>query len=264
MENIEQLENQSIEAAVKFDWQKAVTLNKKILKLDKSNLSAYLRLGFATSQNYNFTEAIKHYKKALRLQPSNNIARENIERLKVLQTRSGKKNKKSAMNLDPNLFLESTGRTKSAGLVNIGQKNILAHLTVGEEVDLKFKKRRVEIRTKDNEYIGNLPDDLSRRLLVFLKAKSTYKVYIKEANLNKVNVFIREESKGKKVQHYMSFPQNIQSQITQMQNDKENEEDSDVEGGEMDLEKLADNLTTVEEKEYLPYHPEPSEEESEE
>ena len=262
MENLEQLENQAIEAAVNFNWQQAVSLNEKIIRLDKKNLSAFLRLGFATSQNQKFSEAIKYYKKALKIQPSNNIARENIERLKVLQNKSTKKSKKTPMYLDPNLFLESTGKTKSVSLVNLGQKNILAQLTTGEEVDLKFKKRKVELRTNDNEYIGSLPDDLSRRLLVFLKAKSKYKVYVKEANLSKVTVFIREELKGKKVQHYMSFPQNIQSQIGQMQSEKENEDESEVEG-EVDLEKLAENLTT-EEKEYLPYHPEPSEEESDE
>lgn len=262
MENIEYLENQAINAAVNFNWPEAVLLNEKIIKLDKKNLSAYLRLGFASSQVQKFANALKFYKKALTIQPSNNIARENIERLQVLNSRSAKKSKNSSTYLDPNLFLESTGKTKSVALVNIGQKNILAQLTVGEEIEMKFKKRKVEIRTKENEYIGCLPDDLSRRLLVFLKAKSKYRVYVKESNLNKVIVFINEESKGKKVQHYLSFPQNIQSQIKNIQSDKENEEEVEVEG-EVDLEKLAESLTT-EEKEYLPYHPEPNEEESEE
>lgn len=262
MENIERLENQAINAAIHFHWQEAVGLNEKIIKLDKKNLPAYLRLGFASSQIQKFAAALKFYKKALTIQPSNNIAKENIERLQFLQFKSTKKSKKTATFLDPNLFLESTGKTKSVTLVNIGQKNILAQLTVGQEVELKFKKRKVEIRTKENEYIGSLPDDLSRRLLVFLKAKSKYKVYVKDATLNRVTVFIREETKGKKVQLYLSFPQNIQSQIGQMQAEKETEDETEVEGG-IDLEKLAENLTS-EEKEYLPYHPEPSEEETEE
>src|SRR3989338_4688346 len=262
MENIEKLENQAIDAAVNFKWQEAIDLNEKIIKLDKKNLPAFLRLGFATSQNQKFTDAIKYYKKALKIQPSNNIAKENIERLKVLQNKNTKKSKKSPMYLDPNLFLESTGKTKSVALVNIGQKNILAQLIVGQEVDLKIKKRKVEIRTKENEYIGTLPDDLSRRLLVFLKAKSKYSVFIKEAGLSKVIVFIREEIKGKKVQQYLSFPQNIQSQIGEMQNEKEGEAESEVEA-EVDLEKLAESLAT-EEKEYLPFHPETNEDENEE
>ncbi|OGK26179.1 hypothetical protein A2954_04295 [Candidatus Roizmanbacteria bacterium RIFCSPLOWO2_01_FULL_37_12] len=262
MENIEQLENQAINAAVHFNWPLAVELNEKIIKLDKRNLEAYLRLGFASSQYQKFTDAINFYKKALKIQPNSNIAKENIERLKVLQSRNTKKSKKTPGYLDPNLFLETPGKTKSVALVNIGQKNIIAQLTVGQQIDLKFKKRKVEIRTKENEYIGTLPDDLSRRLLVFLKAKSKYSVFIKEAGLSKVIVFIREEIKGKKVQQYLSFPQNIQSQIGEMQNEKEGEAESEVEA-EVDLEKLAESLAT-EEKEYLPFHPETNEDENEE
>lgn len=261
MENIEQIENQAINAAVNFNWPLAVELNEKLIKLDKKNLSAYLRLGFALSQYQKFPDALKYYKKALKLQPSNNIAKENIERLNVLQSKSTKKSKKTSTYLDPNLFLETPGKTKSVALVNIGQKNILAQLNVGQQVDLKFKKRKVEIRTMENEYIGSLPDDLSRRLLVFLKAKSKYSVFIKEANLSKVIVFIREETKGKKVLQYLSFPQNIQSQLGEIQGEKEGDDETEIEP-EVDLEKLAESLTT-EEKEYLPFHPETNEDEAE-
>lgn len=261
MENIEQLENQAVNAAVNFNWTLAINLNEKIIKLDKKNLAAYLRSGFASSQSQKFAKAIKYYRRALQLQPNNNIAKENIERLKILQSKTTKKSGKKSFSLNPNLFLETPGTTKNVALVNIGQKNILAQLSTGQEVELKIKKRKVEIRTKDNEYIGSLPDDLSRRLLVFLKAKSKYAVFIKEANLNKVIVFIREEKKAKKVQQYLSFPQNIQSQIGEMQAEKESEDDTEIEP-EVDLEKLADSLTT-EEKEYLPFQPETNEEENE-
>ncbi|OGK15091.1 hypothetical protein A2774_01420 [Candidatus Roizmanbacteria bacterium RIFCSPHIGHO2_01_FULL_39_12c] len=262
MDHTEQLENESVDAAVNFDWLSAIEANKKILKIDSKNLSACLRLGFAFTQIQDFIKAVKYYRKALRIQPSNNIAKENLERLNVLQSKSAKNKKKQPVNLDPDLFLESPGRTKSISLVNIGQKNILANLNTGQEVFFRVKARKIEVRTKENEYIGNLPDDLSRRLLVFLKAKSKYKVYIKEANLSKVTVFIHEEKKGKKVDQYLSFPQNIQAQIGQMINDGEEEEDTAEVETEADLEKLAESLTS-EEKEYLPYKPEEEDEEEE-
>ena len=262
MEIIEQLENQAVNAAVNFDWKLAIDINKRLIKLDKKNLAAFLRLGFASIQLQKFDEAIKYYRKALKIQPNNNVAKENLERAKVLQFKTPKKNKKIIIYLDPNLFLEIPGKTKSVSLVNLGQKNILALLSVGQEVFLKFKKRKVEVRTKDNEYMGSLPDDLSRRLLVFLKAKSKYRVYIKEANLSRITVLICEEKKGQKVQQYLSFPQNIQSQIEEMQAEKESDEESEEVAG-VDLEKLAETLTS-EEKDYLPYQPESDEEESEE
>jgi len=233
-----------------------------IEQLEKKNLAAFLRLGFASLQLQKFSEAIKYYRKALKIQPNNNVAKENLERIKVLRLKTPKKNKKSIIYLDPNLFLEIPGKTKSVSLVNLGQKNLLALISVGQEAFLKIKKRKVEVRSKDNEYIGSLPDDLSRRLLVFLKAKSKYRVYIKDANLSRITVFICEEKKGQKVQQYLSFPQNIQSQIEEMQAEKESDEESE-EIAAVDLEKLAESLAS-EEKDYLPYQPESEEEESEE
>ncbi|OGK25388.1 hypothetical protein A3A46_00070 [Candidatus Roizmanbacteria bacterium RIFCSPLOWO2_01_FULL_37_13] len=261
-ENIEQLENQAVDAAINFNWKLAIDANKRIIKLDKKNLAAQLRLGFTYIQLQKFDEAKKFYRKALKIQPNSNVAKINLERLKVLQSKTSKKSKKTQIYLDPNIFLEISGKTKSVSLVNLGQKNILAALTVGQEIFLKFKKRKVEVRTRENEYVGGLPDDLSRRLLVFLKAKSKYRVFVKEASLSRVTVFIHEEKKGKKVQQYLSFPQNIQSKIAEMQAEKEGDEDSEEETG-VDLEKLAESLTS-EEKEYLPYKPESDEEESEE
>lgn len=262
IDQLENLENQAVDAAVNFDWELAVEINKKIVKLDKKNLSAYLRLGFACIQIKKFDAAVKYYLKALRIQPNNNVAKENLERVKVLQSKKSKLHGKILIHLDPNLFLEISGKTKSVALVNLGQKNILAQFFIGQEVFLKNKKRKVEVRTRENEYVGSLPDDLSRRLLVFLKAKSKYRVFIKEATLSKINIFICEEKKGKRVQQYLSFPKDIQSPMDEIraENDDE-EEDSEVD--EADLEKLAESLTS-EEKEYLPYQSESDEEETDE
>ncbi|OGK13078.1 hypothetical protein A3C98_03135 [Candidatus Roizmanbacteria bacterium RIFCSPHIGHO2_02_FULL_37_15] len=262
MENVEQLEEQAVDAAMHFSWQFAIEINKKILKLDKKNLAANLRLGFSYIQLQKLDDAKKYYRKALKIQPNSSVANVNLERIKVLQLKSSKKNKNPQIYLDPNLFLEISGKTKSVTLVNLGQKNTLAALSVGQEIFLKIKKRKVEVRTSENEYVGSLPDDLSRRLLVFLKAKSKYRVFVKDASLGRITVFIREEKKGKKVQHYLSFPQNIQSKMEDMTYEKEGSEDTEEETV-LDLEKLAETLTS-EEKEYLPYKPEEDEEESEE
>lgn len=247
MESIEILEQNAIDAAINFYWKDAINLNLKILKQDKKNLSAILRLAFAYLQLGRLSPAKKHYQKALKLQPINMVVKNNLEKIKVLQTKGAKKSNKSNITFNLELFLEISGKTKSVTLVNIGQKNILAQLSVGQEVLLKPKKRRVEIRTKDEEYIGRLPDDLSKRLMFFIKAKSVYLVYIKEASLNHVVVFIKEESKGKKIAHHLSFPVNSQAGVKSMENESEetavSDDDSEEDLGGLDVEKLAENLT---------------------
>lgn len=264
MDDLQRLEQQAINTAIQTKWEEAIDLNKKILKLDKKNNDAHLRLAFALLQANKIALAKKYYKAALKLQPGNRSITENLERIKILELKKNKSPKDKSVNLDPNLFLETPGKTRSIVLVNPGQKNILAQLTIGQKVVLIPKKRKIEVRTQNKEFVGSLPDDISKRLSIFIKAGSEFSVYIKEANLNRVVVFVREERKGKKVMKYTSFPTNIQSKLTEMSKEDEsggNEED--LEASEIDLEKLAEVLAT-EEKEYLPYDHEDQEEEPEE
>lgn len=263
MNQLDILEQQAVESAIQFKWDEAVRLNKIIIKIDKKNLSALLRLAFANLQLGKLNDAKKYYHKALKVQATNNLAKENLEKIKILQIKKTKKGKKDQIRLDPNLFLEIHGKTKSVSLVNLGQKNILASLYIGQEVFLIPKKRKVEVRTKEKEYMGSLPDDLSKRLILFLKAKSEYSVFIKEASLNKITVFIKEQRKGKKTIHFLSFPQNLQANINDVQQENETIDETDEASVEDELEKLAETLT-IEDKIYLPYKTEIEEDESEE
>ncbi len=262
MNELNELENYAIDAAIAHDWNKAIEINKEILAQDQKNISAYLRLGFAYLQKRDLEHAQKYYKKAVKIQPSNNVALDNLERIKILQNKKSRKKTFNEANLDPNTFLEIPSKTKTVTLVNIGQKNLIAQLSVGQRVYLKTKKRRVEIRTSGDEYIGCLPDDLSRRLILFLKDKSDYFVHIKEATLNKIVVFIKEGKKGSKVARFISFPKNIQNNIAQISNAKEDSSDDNEEVLNDDIEKLAEVLTN-EEKDYLPYSRDEAEEEEE-
>lgn len=261
MDKVSQLENLAIEAAIKSKWKDAIRFNEEIIKNDKKNVDAYLRLGFAYLQDGKIKLAKKYYKKAQVIQPGNYIISENLEKIKVLETK--RINKIKEVNLNPYLFLDIPGKTKTVTLVNCGQKAVLAKLAIGQELTLVAKKRRVEVRTLDKEYIGCLPDDISKRLTIFIKAGSVFNCYVKESNLRQTVIFLKEEKKGKRVSKYASFPINIQAN---MQNLTSNKEDSDKEDDEEltenDLEKLAESLG--EEKEYLGFESDEKEEESEE
>ncbi len=231
MNDLDVLAQQAVDAAINQKWKDALSFNEKIVKLDSKNLAATLRLGYAYLQLKNNKEAKKYYQKALRIQPKNHVALENLERISVLGMRRSKKTADDHGALNPALFLEIPGKTKSISLVNVGQKKDLAELRIGQEMILQLKKRKVEARTKSDKYIGSLPDDLSKRLIFFLKAKSKYLAYVKEASLNRVVMFIKEESKGKKVANFLSFPQNSQSNM-----DKISDESQPAAGDEDDTE----------------------------
>lgn len=214
MEELEILEMHAIDAAIKANWPIAIEINTKILGVDKKNVQAILRLAFSYLQIGNYEESKKCYHKALRLQSKNAVAHQYLEKIEILE--QGKSKPQVATNFDPHLFIESFGKTKTVSLTNLGQKQILARLSIGQKMQLKIKKRRVEIRTDDDEYVGTLADDISKRLILFIKAKSTYTAFIKEVHFVKVVIFIREDKKGKSVNHHISFPVNLQKNIEQI------------------------------------------------
>lgn len=261
VDELEILEQQAVDAAINSDWEQAIALNKKMVSRSKNNLKAYLRLGFAYIQARQFKSAEKAYKKALKIQPKNSLAQENLDKIAFLKAKGAKKIQKREIKLDPGMFLETPGKTKSVGLVKLGQKNVLAQLHVGQKVVLKPKRRKIEVRGESGEYIGSLPDDLSHSLYIFIKGGNEYSANIKEVSLNRAVVFIKEEKKVKKFQKYLSFPKSIQTGIVA---DEEAGEESVDEEDAMasELENLAENLT--EEKVYIPYSEAVDDEDNEE
>lgn len=252
------LEVSAIDAALKNDWDKAIELNKKILEIDPNNIEALLRLGFSYIQKGEFKEAKKAYKKVLEIQPNHPIAKEKLSQVNVLIEKKEKAKKANNLKLDPNLFADVPGKTRSTPLVNLGQKHVLARLNIGEKIELKIRKRRVEARTLDGEYIGALPDDLSKRLILFMNAGSKYEAYIKEASLKNVIIFIREISKGRKVSRFVSFPDDMRKNLAYLEKilkgeaeeeeqlEEEKEEEEEEEAPE-DIEKLAEKLDEYQE-----------------
>lgn len=253
MTEFDLLEQYAVDAAISANWADAIAFNKKILRLTKQNVQAHLRLGFAYMQMHKLEDAKKAYKKALKLQPANQLAHENLERIKILQTRGNKKKLQWETKFDPNLFLEVPEKTKSVSLVKLGQKSTLARLMIGQEVYLKQKRRKIEVRTKTNDYVGSLPDDLSKTLFHFKKGGNEYSSFIKEAVLNRVIVFVREERRGKKYAHFSSFPQDMQAIMDRISSEDgvSHTETDDEEAVEGDLENLAKNLE--EDRDYLQF-----------
>lgn len=228
------LQNQAINAALSQNWDEAIHINLEILSLDDRNIDAYLSTGYAYMQTNNYTNAQKYYKKALELHPGNPIAQCNLDKISILKTSkdtsSIKPCPKNIASIDK--FIAVMGKTKIVELVKIGQSKIIVHLQIGEQVYYKERKRRLEVRNQNNEYIGALPDDLSKRLLFFIENKSNYAIYIKSALKNCVEVFIEEIQKGNKVKHLVSFPENIQDDFSTIMKDQDTEDEDTTEGSD--------------------------------
>lgn len=262
MKDISNFEKDAINSAMNGQWTEAIKFNELIVKIDKKNIEAYLRLGFANLQINKIKKAKQFYLLALKIQPNNGFVKKNLEKIKILDSK--KLISSNTTPLDPLLFVDIPGKTKTISLVNCGPKSVLAKLTVGQRAFLVSKKRKVEIRTESKEYVGCLPDDLSKRLAIFIKNGCVFSVYIKETSLKNITVLIKEEKKGAKMIKFISFPSDLSINLGRMENSS-GEEIGEEEGEEIsliDLEKLAENLNS-EEKEYLPFDQEEKNDESE-
>lgn len=241
MEINQLLEQKAIDAAVNSDWKKAVKINKEMLVNTKDDVDANLRLGYAYLQSNKLRLAKKTFLSVLKLQPKNNIAEEHLERINILNSKKLKR-RENCVRYNSELFIEVPGKTRAIHLVNLGRKEDLAGINIGERVILKEKRRKLEARTETKEFIGNLPDDISKRLMYFIKEKSEYCAHIKEVNLTHVVVFIREITKGKRVKNYPSFPSNPHVMLSDIQHiDQTDAADEDIDEGGIDGIELSDD-----------------------
>jgi hypothetical protein len=212
---LQELETRAIDSAIQSNWEEAIELNKKIIEMKPKDIHAHLRLGFAYIQLQKFNQSLAHYKKVVDIQPQNSIAGEFIKKIHLIK-KTDKKDSESRLVLSPEVFVELPGKTKAVSINKLGQKNVLAGLNIGERVTLLIRKRHVEVRTLTNEYIGILPDDVGTRLSYFMENDSTYGAYIQEATLNNIVVFLKESTKGKKVEKMISFPVDIPGSIAKV------------------------------------------------
>jgi tetratricopeptide (TPR) repeat protein len=212
---LQNLESSAVDAAIRGDWEKAVELNTAILKKNKDNIPSLLRLGFAYLQLKKYDQSLAIYNRVLKSQPQNAIAADYVEKID-LRRKNTSTNQAASIMLDSNIFIELPGKTKAVVLSQLGQKTALARLMIGEEVYCVIRKHHVEIRSESDEYIGVLPDDVGVRLMYFLENESEYRIFIQEATLSNIIVFIREISKGKKVEKLVSFPLDIPGSISRV------------------------------------------------
>ncbi len=196
------LSQDAIKAAVANNWAKAIELNEEIIKESPDDIPALNRLGIALSMSEKSAKAIKTFQKALELDPKNQIAKNNLARLKV---------NKSSVLINPSLqatvsFIEEPGKSKVIPVVSQGEPKVFSGITIGESVNLVTTKYKTKIVSNSKHFIGYLPDNIARRLIDLVNAGYKYKVIMKSVNPKQPYVFIQETYASKKLKGAPSFP----------------------------------------------------------
>lgn len=199
-------EELAIRAAINQNWEKAIEVNKKIVKENKKDIAALNRLAHAYCQTGEVKKANETYKQVLEIDNFNPIANKNIKRLNKAKKIKPNNNKKpSNFYNSGNMFLEEPGKTKLVSLVRLAQPSVLAQTNPAQSVILEPKKRTISIIDENENYLGTIPEDLSLKLIKFIKGGNQYQAFVKNVDHQKLEIFIKETNRGKKFANDPSF-----------------------------------------------------------
>ena len=201
--DFDDLEKQAVQAAIKGAWQKAVDLNRQLIKNNPKNIAALNRLARAYWELDKIDEAQKTYRQVLNLDVYNAIALKNLDRL---VKKKPKKTLSKKTFVSGNLFLEEPGKTKTSKLIRLASSEVLSDLSHGQPVKLEPKNRNISVTDEDLLYLGTIPDDLSSRLIKLIKGGNHYQVFIKAVDRQQLEIFIRETYRSKRFHNLPSFP----------------------------------------------------------
>lgn len=198
----------AIKKALDNRWEEAIQLNQILLEENPNDLDTLNRLAFALIKLGRLTDAQKTYEKVISIDKTNPIALKNLKKINSISKRSINSFSNQLVNnyvrLD-DLFIEEAGKTKIVELKNITDKITLSYLQPGDEVYLVIKRSKIFAQTSNKKYIGMLPDNISTRLIPFIRAGNEYQSHVKSLDDKNVMIFIKESKKSKKLQYQPSF-----------------------------------------------------------
>ncbi len=202
-----QLTDQAINLALESKWEEAVNINRQLQSLFPRDLSTLNRLGKALNELGQYAEARKAYGEALEIDPTNSIAKKNLDRLASLGDGDGADARRpSHERMDPRLFIEETGKTGFTDLVDLAPRQKLVRLTAGDQVYLGQEGAVLWVLNAEKERIGRIEPRLASRLIHFIEGGNQYAAGITELSTHGVRIIIRETFQHPSQFGKVSFP----------------------------------------------------------
>ncbi|MBP7832313.1 MAG: tetratricopeptide repeat protein [Candidatus Levybacteria bacterium] len=206
------LKTLAIQKALSNDWEEAKSLNEEILTLNPQDIDTLNRLGFAFMKLGKYNKARDTYKKVIVLDKTNPIAVKNLKRLETV-SKSGKDGiVPSTHTISTDTYIEEAGKTKTVELKNVADKKTLSLFEPGDPITIVVKRSKIFAQSNDKKYLGMLPDNVSMRLITFMKGGNEYSACVKAVDEKSITIFIKETKKVSKFKNQASFSNSHQNQ----------------------------------------------------
>ena len=251
------LAEQAIAQAAAGQWADAAETNRRLLDMG-AEAETENRLAKALWELGELGNAREHYQAALALDPTNRIAERNIDRLRTLLVAAGEKTV-AAMDgskAPVRIFVEETGKTGFAHLIELPDAKKLAQVNPGDSVELSPEGNRL-MAISNGKRIGVVEPRVAARLLKLIADGNKYLAGVTSLGAQDVRIIIREVYQDPRNYGKVSFPTAAKStdlrpytKGTLLREDEELEEDleDDVEDEEItDLESVIPPEDTTDE-----------------
>ena len=201
-----QLAEQAIAHAAAGQWSEAAETNRRLLELGP-DAEAENRLAKALWEAGELGSAREHYQAALALDPTNRIAERNIDRLRTLLVAAGEKTVAAVdgSKAPVRIFVEETGKTGFAHLLDLPDPKKLAQVNPGDAVELTPENNRL-IATSNGMRIGVVEPRVAARLLKLIAEGNKYLAGVTSLGAVDVRIIIREIYQDPRNYGKVSFP----------------------------------------------------------
>jgi tetratricopeptide (TPR) repeat protein len=201
-----QLIDQAIDAARRADWTAAAEINEKILEMGPDS-AAENRTAKSYWEQGELGKAREHYQSALAIDPTNRIAERNIHRLRMLMVDAGSKTVPAmeGSKAPVGIFVEETGKTGFAHLVDLADPNDLAQVNPGDLVELSPAGPRIEA-SSNGVLVGAVEPRVAARLLRLMADGNKYSAGVTSLGDRDVRIIIRETYQDPTNYGKVSFP----------------------------------------------------------
>ncbi len=196
--------DEAIKLAVEGRWEEAVSINQSIIEVSPSDIEANNRLGKALAELGRNSEARDAYNRVIEIDPKNTIAQRNLKRL--VHLKDEKRSKKDSKGIDSRFFIQDTSKARMVNLKNTGNKETLAKISAGEEVQLEVNGNKLIALNGFGEYLGRVESKIGSRLVELIEGGNEYRAAVSSSSDDTVTIIIREISQHPSQLGYPSFP----------------------------------------------------------
>ena len=209
------LSEQAINLSLDSEWEKALKINKKILKVDPQNVDALNRKARAYMELGKIRLTKKYYSEVLKIDPYNPIARKNLKIIKSFKPNGIMTPLQNGHSrLSPSLFLQEPGKTKMVNLLKVAEPQKLSQAYCGMKVEMAIKNRKITIIDESSNYLGVIPDDVSYHLQRLIRGGNKFESFIKSIRVNGLSILIKETFRSKRFKNQPSFLENSDATLT--------------------------------------------------